>query len=93
MIQTALAVLLAKLSGSSDVAVGVPVAGRGDPALDELVGVFVNTVVLRVQVAGDPTFAQLLAAGTHPQLGSLRASTRALRGAGGAAQPGAVVDP
>ncbi|WP_255032963.1 condensation domain-containing protein, partial [Mycobacterium marinum] len=61
VIQTALAVLLAKLSGSSDVAVGVPVAGRGDPALDELVGVFVNTVVLRVQVAGDPTFAQLLA--------------------------------
>ncbi|MGA9677504.1 MAG: amino acid adenylation domain-containing protein, partial [Mycobacterium sp.] len=61
VIQAALAVLLAKLSGSSDVAVGFPVAGRGDPALDELVGFFVNTMVLRVDVGGDPTVAQLLA--------------------------------
>ena len=61
VIQAALAVLLAKLSGSSDVAVGFPVAGRGDPALDELVGFLVNTMVLRVDVGGDPTVAQLLA--------------------------------
>ena len=48
------------LSASSDVAVGFATAGRGDPALDELVGFFVNTVVLRVDVGCDPTIADLL---------------------------------
>ena len=61
VMQTALAVLLAKIGASSEMAIGFPIAGRRDPALDELVGFFVNTLVLRVEVAGDPSFVELLA--------------------------------
>ncbi|MDF2583198.1 MAG: non-ribosomal peptide synthetase, partial [Mycobacterium sp.] len=60
VIQAALLALLAKVTASSDVAVGFPIAGRRDPALDDLVGFFVNTMVLRADVAEDPSFAELL---------------------------------
>ncbi|WP_280372819.1 non-ribosomal peptide synthase/polyketide synthase, partial [Nocardia abscessus] len=56
----ALSVLLSRLSGSDDVAVGTPIAGRGEAALDDLVGMFVNTLVLRTGIESGESFADLL---------------------------------
>ncbi|TQC46032.1 amino acid adenylation domain-containing protein [Rhodococcus sp. WS4] len=53
-LRSAVSMLIAHLSGHSDIAVGTPVAGRSDPELDDVVGMFVNTVVLRTRVdSGD----------------------------------------
>uniref|UniRef100_UPI000B130459 non-ribosomal peptide synthetase n=1 Tax=Nocardia amamiensis TaxID=404578 RepID=UPI000B130459 len=61
VLHAAFATLLARLAGVDDVAIGTTVAGRGDKALDDLVGMFDNTVVLRTPVATDASFAELLA--------------------------------
>jgi len=65
---TALTVLLARLSGSGDVVVGSPYAGRPEPALDDLVGMFVNTLPLRTQVDVAEPFDRLLRRVTHDDL-------------------------
>ncbi|MPZ79314.1 MAG: amino acid adenylation domain-containing protein [Actinophytocola sp.] len=57
---TAYTALLARLSGTDDVVVGVSTAGRDLPELAPLIGMFVNPVALRVDASGDPTFAELL---------------------------------
>src|SRR5690606_14160796 len=56
VVHAALAVLLARLSDSEDIAIGTPIAGRAAVALDDLVGMFVNTLVLRVGVRNDIRF-------------------------------------
>ncbi|WP_280412344.1 non-ribosomal peptide synthetase, partial [Nocardia asiatica] len=60
VVHTAFAVLLARLSGSSDIAIGTPIAGRGERALDDLIGMFVNTVVFRTRFEPGESFAALL---------------------------------
>ncbi len=57
---TALAVLLGKLSGQTDIVIGTPYAGRGAEALDDVVGMFVNTVALRTGFRPEHTFTALL---------------------------------
>ena len=61
VVHAALAVLLARLSGTDDIAIGTPIAGRGERELDDLIGMFVNTLVLRTGVDGGESFADLLA--------------------------------
>ena len=54
-------VLLHRYSGAEDVAVGTQVAGRPRPELEGVLGAFLNTLVLRASLAGEPDFRQLLA--------------------------------
>ncbi|MEB2352561.1 MAG: condensation domain-containing protein, partial [Burkholderiaceae bacterium] len=52
--------LLMRYSGQTDIAVGTSVAGRSRPDLEKLVGFFVNALVMRTDLSGDPGFAELL---------------------------------
>ncbi|WP_413617159.1 amino acid adenylation domain-containing protein [Gordonia rubripertincta] len=60
VVHAALAVLLSRLSATDDIAVATPIAGRGQQALEPLVGMFVNTLVLRTPVSPRGRFADLL---------------------------------
>jgi hypothetical protein len=53
-------VLAARHSGSDDLVLGSPIAGRGPTELDGLVGLFADSLVLRVDLAGDPSFRELI---------------------------------
>ncbi|UQU63541.1 amino acid adenylation domain-containing protein [Couchioplanes caeruleus] len=60
LLHAALATLLHRHGAGTDIPIGSPTSGRGDAALDDLVGFFVNTVVLRADLSGAPSFAELL---------------------------------
>ncbi|WP_103343982.1 amino acid adenylation domain-containing protein [Amycolatopsis sp. CA-126428] len=51
--------LLAEYTHAGETIVGTPVAGRADPAVERLIGCFINFLALRADVTGDPTFAEL----------------------------------
>lgn len=66
-----LAILLARLSGTRDIAIAAPVTGRGAVALDELVGAFANILVLRANIDPGIRFADLLTAVRDSDLAAL----------------------
>ncbi|HEU0300226.1 MAG TPA: amino acid adenylation domain-containing protein, partial [Longimicrobium sp.] len=62
--------LLSRWSGQDDVVVGTPIANRTRPELEPLIGLFVNTLAIRGDVAGDPSFDALLARVRDATLGA-----------------------
>src|SRR6185312_272393 len=57
---TGWAILLARLSGQQDVVIGSPVANRGRAEIENLIGFFVNTLALRLDLSGSPSVSELL---------------------------------
>ncbi|HEX5872346.1 MAG TPA: amino acid adenylation domain-containing protein, partial [Longimicrobium sp.] len=53
-------VLLGRYGGSEDVVVGSPISGRTRREVEELIGLFLNTLVLRTDLSGDPSFRDVL---------------------------------
>ncbi|MEV1179587.1 condensation domain-containing protein, partial [Nonomuraea sp. NPDC049784] len=51
--------MLRTYSGQDDIVVGTPVGNRDRPETEDLIGLFLNTVVLRTDLSGDPGFAEL----------------------------------
>ncbi len=67
----ALAVLLAKVSGRTDIVIGSPYAGRGAQALDDVVGMFVNTVAFRTELDPAMPFNEFVGAVRRSDLADL----------------------
>ncbi|MGW2317441.1 condensation domain-containing protein [Streptomyces sp. NPDC001680] len=61
VVHAALAALWHRLGAGDDIPVGTVTAGRADESLNDLVGFFVNTLALRADVSGNPTFRELIA--------------------------------
>jgi amino acid adenylation domain-containing protein len=53
-------VLIARYTGTDDIPVGTPISVRNDPDLSGLVGCFINTLVIRGDLSGNPSFRELL---------------------------------
>jgi len=57
---TGFAVALSRLTGQVDIVVGTPISNRNLPELEALIGYFTNTLVLRLDLSGDPSASELL---------------------------------
>jgi len=53
-------VLLHRYAGATDISIGAPITNRDQPGSEDLVGFFINTLVLRTDLSGEPSFSDLL---------------------------------
>ncbi|WP_051898651.1 non-ribosomal peptide synthetase [Sciscionella sediminilitoris] len=60
VVHAALAALLTRIGAGTDIAIGTAVDGRSDPALAQVAGFFVNSIVLRADTSGRPRFTELI---------------------------------
>lgn len=66
-----LSVLLFRYTGQTDLVVGVPVAGRDRPEFESSIGCFINTIGIRVDLSGAPSFREVLTRVRGSTLGAL----------------------
>ncbi|HUC10574.1 MAG TPA: amino acid adenylation domain-containing protein [Stellaceae bacterium] len=71
VLQAGFAALLSRYNGSDDIVFGMPVANRTVAGIEPLIGFFANTLVLRTDLSGDPTVAELIARVRSALLGDL----------------------
>ncbi|MCG9892094.1 MAG: amino acid adenylation domain-containing protein [Thermosynechococcaceae cyanobacterium MS004] len=60
VLEAAFALFLSRLSRQRDIPIGTPVANRNTSELEPMIGFFVNTLILRNDVSGNPTVRELL---------------------------------
>jgi amino acid adenylation domain-containing protein len=60
IVMAAFKVLLYRYSGQRDIAIGTPISGRNRAELEGLIGLFLNLIVLRTDLSGEPSFRELL---------------------------------
>jgi len=63
-------VLLYRYTGQTDITVGSPIANRNRAAIEGLIGLFMNTLALRTELGGDPSFLELLSRVRQVALGA-----------------------
>ncbi|WP_201376287.1 non-ribosomal peptide synthase/polyketide synthase [Ktedonobacter robiniae] len=70
LLLAAFQVLLMRYTGQKDISVGTPIANRTREEVEHLIGFFINTLVIRSDLSGDPTFSELVAQVREAALGA-----------------------